>query len=334
MGKLRMQEQIVHIMPRILRTVGRVTAFAAPFLAYRLGLSIRPVLAGYKITHRCNLSCRHCPYWRRSGPEQGFEGVVSTLEQLRKLGVRILILEGGEPLLWRDGDKTIRDVIFEARRLFTSVCLTTNGILPWHDLPLDRVWVSLDGPPRVHDSIRGPRVFERVWANLDRQRDRSAFVSTTINRVNFDAVPEMMSMLRGRVGGVTIQFHYPYGGLPDPLFIAPEERAPLLEELIRLKIEGYPVANSVASLTEMKQELWTCDDKLLANAEPDGSIRHGCYLKNRGASVCSRCGFTAHNEMSLAFQGRWESIVTGLTIFLDPSAKVKKATLSKGKKEI
>lgn len=327
MGGLRSDKRITHMMSRFRRRVGIVTTFATPFLAYRLGLSIRPVLAGYKITHRCNLKCRHCPYWRRSGPEEGFEGVVSTLEQLRKLGVRILILEGGEPLLWRDGERTIRDVILEARRLFPSVCLTTNGILPWHDLPLDRVWVSLDGPPRVHDSIRGTGVFERVWDNLDRQSDGQAFVSTTINRVNFHEIPELLSMLRGRVGGVTIQFHYPYSGLPDPLFISPEDRAPLLDELIRLKREGYPVANSVSSLNEMKQERWTCDDKLLANAEPDGTILHGCYLKNRGASVCSRCGFTAHNEMSLAFHGRWESIVTGLKIFFDPSVMVKKASL-------
>jgi len=297
-----------------------VAAFCVPFLSYHLGWKTVPVLAGYKITHRCNLKCRHCPYWKRSGPEEGFSGVVSTLKRLRRMGVRILILEGGEPLLWRDGMSTIRDVVRRARELFPSVCMTTNGTLPWGDLHLDRVWISLDGPIAVHDSIRGAGVFDRVMANLDEHGGGRAFVSTTINTVNANAIPELLSLLRGRVAGVTIQFHYPYDGLPDPFFIAPKERAALVNELIVLKKKGYPVANSFGSLEEMKRERWTCEEKLLANAEPDGSIFHGCYLKNRGESVCSLCGFTAHNEVSLAFKGRWESIRTGLEIFFSTEA--------------
>ncbi len=46
-------------------------------------------------------------------------------------------------------------------------------------------------------------------------------MSTTINTLNRDAIPELITMLRGVVAGVTIQFHYPYEGLPDPLFLPP-----------------------------------------------------------------------------------------------------------------
>jgi len=303
------------LKPASRRKLRGVTRFAVPFAAYALGMAFPPVLAGYKITHRCNLRCAHCPYWKRDGEEQDFDGVIATLDGLKHLGVRILIIEGGEPLLWRDHGHTIREAIMEARARFPSVCLTTNGTLPWDGLPADRVWVSLDGPRAVHDRIRGEGVFDRVLANVQRSGADGTFVSTTINRLNFETIPEMLSVLRGKVQGVTIQFHYPYGGLPDDLFLAPDKRMPLVEELIRLKKRGYPVANSVASLLEMKKSGWACEDRLLANAEPDGTIRRGCYLKNRGESVCSLCGFTAHNEMTLAFKGRWESIRTGLEIF-------------------
>jgi Fe-coproporphyrin III synthase len=289
--------------------------FAGPFLAYKLRGRVVPVLAGYKITNKCNLRCTHCPFWRRSGPEQGFDGAVSTLERLARLGVRILILEGGEPLIWQDGPRRIRHVVEAARRLFPCVCMTTNGILPWGDLPLDRVWVSLDGPAEIHDKIRGHGVFDHVVANLQSEGKGRAFVSTTVSKENAHSIPEMIVMLKGRVEGVTIQFYYPYNGLPDPKFMPPAERGPLLDELIRLKKAGYPVANSVASLLDVKKEVWTCEDGLLANAEPDGSINHGCYLKNRSEAECSRCGFTAHNEMSLAFGGRLDSILTGVNIF-------------------
>jgi MoaA/NifB/PqqE/SkfB family radical SAM enzyme len=284
-------------------------------MAYHLGGRIRPVLAGYKITHRCNLTCLHCPYRLRSGAEPNFSLVLETLEKLRSMGARILILEGGEPLLWRDGERTIRDVVRAARGLFPSVCITTNGTIPWGDVPADRVWVSLDGPPEIHDRIRGKGAFSRVTANIDECGNGRTLVSTTLNRINCRSVAELLSLLRGRVEGATIQFHYPYQGLPDPLFISPEERGPILDELMLLKSRGYPVANSFACLRDMKNECWSCEAGFLANAEPDGSVFHGCYLKNRGESICSECGFTAHNEMTLAFKGRMESILTGLRIF-------------------
>ncbi len=289
--------------------------FSRPFIAYNVLGKISPVLAGFKITHKCNLKCLHCPYWERTGDELSFEGVLSTLQTMRRMGVKILIFEGGEPLLWHYGKNSFSDVVREAKRLFPSVCVTTNGIISWSHIPVDRVWVSLDGPPAVHDLIRGKGKFEIVWKNLESSDSCRTLISTTINRLNLNSVPELVSMLRGLIAGVTIQFHYPYHGLPDPLFVSPPDRKEVLEELIRLKRSGYPVANSVSSLQELKKERWTCEDGLLANAEPDGSIYHGCYLKNRGIAECSYCGFAAHNEMSLAFKMKWESIRTGMKIF-------------------
>lgn len=301
-----------------LKWLGNLLGFAGPFISYQLGRSIRPVLAGFKITHRCNLKCIHCPYWSRTGPEPGFELVMKTMERLRSMGVKILILEGGEPLLWRDKNRSVWDVASEAQKLFPCVCATTNGTIPWTGIPLDCVWVSLDGPSEVHDSVRGPGTFDRVMSNIEEYGLGRVMVSTTIGNHNVDSVPELVESLKGVVSGITIQFHYPYNGLPDPLFIDPKDRAPLLDELIALKKRGFPVANSVLSLNEMKKTKWTCHDRLLANAEPDGVILHGCYLKNRAASYCSRCGFTAHNELSLAFEGKLESIVTGMRIFFSP----------------
>ena len=304
---------------KLASTVRNMCAFARPFLSYRLRGRITPVLAGYKITNRCNLRCTHCPYWKRVGMETDFAGAVDTMERLREMGVRILILEGGEPLLWSDGMITIRDVIAQAHELFECVCMTTNGLLPWGELPLDRVWVSLDGPPSVNNAIRGNGTFERVWENLEVEGKGKAFISTTISTENAESVPELIRMLKGRVAGVTVQFYYPYDGLPDPRFITAEDRAPILDEMMRLKREGFPVANSFSSLEDLKKRRWTCEDRLLANAEPDGTVSHGCYLKNRGKSDCTLCGFTAHNEMSLAFAGRAESILTGMKIFFPAS---------------
>lgn len=300
----------------MIRAVGKsLRHFTTPFLKHILAGRRTPTLSGYKITHRCNLKCLHCPYWKRDGQELNFEGVKRTLQALKETGVQILILEGGEPVLWRDGARGIGDVIDHARKLFPSVCMTTNGTLPYGNLNLDRVWVSLDGTEEIHDLVRGAGVFSKVWENLETQGKGRAFISFTISAMNRSAVSELLMKLKGRVAGVTVQFYYPYSGLPDPLFITAAQRIPILEELIQLKRDGYPVANSYASLNDMKKARWKCYDEFLANADPDGSVALGCYLKNRGPSVCELCGFSAHNEISLAFDGKIESVMTGLKIF-------------------
>jgi MoaA/NifB/PqqE/SkfB family radical SAM enzyme len=301
--------------------VAKGLQFAGPFLSYRLFGKAVPVLAGYKITHRCNLRCTHCPYWLRSGPEATFEEVVDTMHRLKSMGARIIIFEGGEPLLWRDGNRGIKDVVRAARELFPCVCMTTNGTLSWQGLPLDRLWVSLDGPPYIHDRVRGKGTYSRVMRNLQQAPKSRPYVSTTISAENADSIPRLVGHLLGVVDGITIQFYYPYDGLPDPLFLPHTDRVMLLDQLMMMKRLGYPIMNSFASLEELKRETWSCEEGFLANAEPDGTILHGCYLKNRGPSECSMCGFAAHNEMTLAFRGNLESIVTGMKVFFgNPNA--------------
>lgn len=295
--------------------IKRLGLFALPFVRRIFTGRITPMLAGYKITHRCNLKCIHCPYWKREGDELDFQGVKRTLATLRSTGAVILIIEGGEPMLWRDGRYGISDVIEEAHKLFACVCMTTNGLIGFERLNLNRVWVSLDGPERIHDSVRGAGVYSRVISNLKKVPGSRGFVSFTISAMNYEHASELIRSLQGIVEGITIQFYYPYDGLPDPLFVDVERRAALLDELIELKRQGYAVANSEASLNELKKSRWTCYDELLVNADPDGTIERGCYLKNRGPSECDRCGFTAHNEISLAFKGNIQAIGAGLKIF-------------------
>ena len=74
----------------------------------------RPILGGVKLTHDCNLSCVHCPFWKREQASLTFDQAVKALETLRRMGVRFVIFEGGEPFGWRDGEHTLADVIREA----------------------------------------------------------------------------------------------------------------------------------------------------------------------------------------------------------------------------
>jgi len=124
----------------------------------------QPLLASFKLTRRCNLCCVSCPFWRQPTPDPDYDSVVDTLDQLQRTGARLLILEGGEPFLWRDGEWGLEAVVTAAQERFAFVGVVTNGTLGL-DSSADVLWVSLDGLGDSHDQNRGP-TFDRILANI------------------------------------------------------------------------------------------------------------------------------------------------------------------------
>ena len=289
-----------------------VAGFLALQLRSRLLHQRRPLLAGYKLTTRCNLACVHCPFWQRRSPELGFDGALAVLRRLHDSGARLLILEGGEPLLWRDGSLDLDDLVRAARRLFWTVGVVTNGTLP---LPqsADVVWVSVDGFEDMTRQIRGD-VFATQMRNLEAGGGRRLYANITVNAWNVDEIPALVQHLTGRVRGITLQFHYPYNG-EDELSLPWDRRARLLDALISLKRRGYPLLDSVACLRALKAPGWRCHSWLVTSAEPDGAITQGCYLMGRGPIACDRCGFAAHLEMSLAYDFHPGAMAAGMRVF-------------------
>ena len=115
----------------------------------------RPLQTVLFISNRCNLRCRHCSVYSRATPdEMTFEEIRRELEYSYRLGSRFVDLEGGEVMIWRDGDKRIDDVIDLAREVgFFSVTITTNAQLPFAGSHADSIWVSLDGCGKYHEMI-------------------------------------------------------------------------------------------------------------------------------------------------------------------------------------
>ena len=181
---------------------------------YLLRRQRKPFLASVKLTYRCNLRCLQCPYYQMEGPELDFQQALALFDRLKERGSRIAILEGGEPMLWKDGAHSIYDLVREAKKRFVRVGMTTNGTLPL-DAPVDVLWVSLDGLQATHDRLRAAPVFERVIANIRASRHPRLYAHITINSQNAAEIPELVAYLAGLVRGITVQFYYPYGGKDD-----------------------------------------------------------------------------------------------------------------------
>ena len=272
-----------------------------------------PILAGFKITNKCNLQCRHCPFWQNQAQDiLTYEKVISILRTLKKRGVRIIIFEGGEPFLWRDGSYTMYDVVAEAKKYFFSVGMITNGTFAL-DIQTDVLWVSIDGLKETHNRTRGVS-FEQIINNIESASHPNLLANITINKSNCREIADCVSYIAKMVKGITIQFYYPYDG-DMALFVPVEERGDVLRQLIQLKRAGYPILDSYQCLEALGQSHWKCEDWMLANVDADGQIIFGCYVKNRGDINCKICGFAAHTEISFAFQRKIRPIFVGQKIF-------------------
>lgn len=278
-----------------------------------------PLLASFKVTYRCNLSCRACPFHLRAdedGANIRWEKAVAALDALHRQGTRLVVFEGGEPLLWRDGNRRLSDLVRYARHHFLRVAVTTNGTLPL-DVASNTLWVSLDGLKDTHDVLRSGS-FDRVYQNLKTTKHPRVFVHCTLNRINHKEIEGIAKLVKDihTVKGMTVQFFYPYNQGEADLALTLEERSSAVERLLALKKKGYPILNSATRLSAMVHNRWRCHDDILINVDPDGSVTRGCYVKSRGQINCDACGFTPVAEASGALDLVPGSLLAGWKLFL------------------
>ncbi|MCL4378229.1 MAG: radical SAM protein [Actinobacteria bacterium] len=292
------------------------------FLLFKIKSSLfhkfkKPLLTGVKLTNICNLKCLHCPFWRNEKKQSlSWEKITQILRKLHDDGVRIVIFEGGEPLLWKDfkENKNINDVINLSKTYFFSTAVTTNGTIDLSDINSDIIFVSLDGLEKTQNSIRG-NIFDIIINNIKNNSDKKIIINITISKLNIDDVIPLIKFMQGKVFGITVQFFYPYEDVEN-LSLSVDEKEKIINEILTLKKEGYNILDSKAALKSMIRNTWVCKDFLIASVDPDGSINYGCYLKNRVKNIsCKNCGFLAHCEISLAYGLNFDALFSAKNIF-------------------
>jgi len=170
----------------------------------------RPITVSINLTHLCNLRCKMCGQWRR---KDVYRKEALPLEKLKELIDEISVsrpkiyIWGGEPLLYPDFSGLIRHL--KDKKQYTIV--NTNGVLlkrhaaEMVELMVDGLDISIDGPPEIHDEIRGvPGTFEKVIEGLRLLREcrlRSGQMKpmvkaiTTISEINQDKLEETLELI-------------------------------------------------------------------------------------------------------------------------------------------
>lgn len=98
-----------------------------------------PILAGIELTNRCNLRCKYCYVDKAKSQDLTLDTIENILDELQRLGTRIIVLSGGDIFMREDIEEIISAV--EKRKIF--MILYTNGTIPFvkHHQKLKSHWI-------------------------------------------------------------------------------------------------------------------------------------------------------------------------------------------------
>ena len=211
----------------------------------------KPRTAIVMLNRRCNLRCEFCDHWHHKD-ELPAEAVDALLDQAPDIGVKLLVLTGGEPFLRKD----LFGIIDRARDQQLTVNITTNGtmlerrirLLAAH--PPHSLSVSMDGLDDTHDKLRGrPGTARRAWRGIERviaETDIVMNVYFVVTRENVDQLKTVYD--RARAAGAEFDF-WPVNGHPD-LGIADDQGRQVYRDAVQHILAHEPQRQQHAAFYE------------------------------------------------------------------------------------
>ena len=274
-----------------------------------------PILGTVIVTDKCNLKCKHCSVNNITGIIHPYDKVRAEMQTLYDMGVRILFFCGGETFLWRDGEKTLRDLVIEAKEMgFLIVNVVTNGTFPI-DLPeADLILLSLDGDREHHNMIRG-NTYDTILANIRSATADNICFYMAINQINKNCVDHVCRLARdtANVRAVSFNFHTPYPDTKE-LALTKEEKASCCATITDMMKEGCPVFNLRSVFPYLIENRFPtpCHQCLVIE---DGKIST-CGRCIEVPGLCEQCGYFFVAEYTLLFRGNLKVIFDMLRTYM------------------
>ena len=212
-----------------------------------MGSVDKPIQAIWELTNSCNANCVHCCVDAGTSKVNELSTVEcrQIIDELEEMGIFLLRLSGGEPLLRPD----IFDIIKYACRKNFLVSLASNGILASYDvvkrlkeLGLHYLMLSLDGAtPATHDNFRKVYgLFNHVLNVLEIAKTENLKVTLgfTATRINYREAPKIIDIaLKYNASSVIMSEFVPVGRGVKDLDVQPNEWRKLVEFWIRKREE-------------------------------------------------------------------------------------------------
>lgn len=291
---------------RELKTFGKI--FLSKYSNRKFLLS-----TSFVVTNRCNSRCNYCNSYNIKSDEMDTRDVFRMIDEFSALGIKRMGFTGGEPLLRED----IGNIISYTHEKGITTTLFSNGALipkKIGDLEhLDLLLLSLDGPPQLHDSIRGMNgSFEHVLSAIHaaREVDLPVWINTVITKANVDQLSYLVNFaLQNHVKIMFMPvFNYTLTagqGTIDDLSAHEWPFKTAIHNLITHKKKGAPIVNSTSYFRYILEN-WPDSNHLQCKAGfnfcavgPNGMVYPCHYL------IGSDCGADGRK---IGFRNAFESL--------------------------
>ena len=291
--------------------------------AYRVPLSMYIVL-----TNRCN---NHCVYCRTDKRPQNdvwtSETLKTVMQDMKRAGTRRIHFTGGEPMLRSD----LGELVTYAKKLGFFVGISTNGYQVAKRINelkgVDVVFLSYDGPPKVHSRLRGERNVGEVKSALSALKEAGirVWTSTVLTQWNADFVEDIVDFARQHhilANFNRLEFFskkpcclHPHIDEVEKLVLRGDEKKKVLQRLIQLKLSGAPIGSSLEYLKNVLE--WSYDDRI-TDSKP--AKHYQCWAGRayghlEANGTLYSCGWAALwrlpgiNVLEERFQPAWEKLM-------------------------
>lgn len=275
----------------------------------------KPILGTIILTDYCNLSCKHCAVNNINKVMYPYEDIVEEMNKLYSEGIRILFFCGGETLTWKDGNKTIRHLIKEAKKIgFLIVNIVTNGTIDLDIPEADVIFLSLDGMKENHNLIRGD-TFDTILSNVSKASFSNICVYMAVNNMNYKDIEALCKLVKetSNLKSISFNFHTPYEGT-EHLSLTREQQVQAVNSIKSMIKSGYPVFNLYSALDYYLENNW--DRPCYQCIVSENKKRFICGRCVEIEGLCEKCGYLFAVEFSLLCRGNIRLIFDMIKTYL------------------
>lgn len=274
-----------------------------------------PILGTIILTDKCNLSCQHCSVNNLKAKIYPYTQIKKEMDQLYQMGVRILFFCGGETFLWEDGEKTLRHLVIEAKKMgFLIVNVVTNGTFPI-DLPeADLILLSLDGDEKRHNEIRGD-TYRTIMENIENASSNNICLYMAVNQINKSTISHVCRTAKKKrnIRAVSFNFHTPYPDTAD-LALSRKEKLKCCRIISKMMDEGCPVFNLRSAFPYIINNSFPTPCYQCVVMEDGKLSTCGRCIEIPG--LCKKCGYFFVAEYTLLFRSNIKIIFEMLNTYL------------------
>jgi hypothetical protein len=134
-----------------------------------------------------------------------------------------------------------------------------------------------------------------------------------VNNLNYPSVKETIKFAKNskKIKMISINFHTPF---PETEYLELDWsiRNKIIDEVIEMKKQNFPIMNSVSGLKLMKKSDFKKYCWVSNFVMPDHSRYAQCM--GNAAGLCDRCGFSMAGEMNALMSLRPDTIIAGMKL--------------------